>query len=582
MHQQGGTIRGALDSIASNEYVLPAIQREFVWRPEQVCALFDSVMQGYPFGEFLFWRIAPENSKNYRWYGFMREYHQRNNRHCDDLGIFVDRPLTAVLDGQQRLTAFNIGLRGSMAVKLPRLHWNNPNAFPTRFLALDLLDPPDPDEFGNRYTFDFIDSDQFGRQSDRLWFRVSDILAMQSGPDMHDWLLDKDLGTDQQSRAFRALDRLHRVVHVDPMVAYYEERNQDIEHVLNIFIRCNSGGTVLSYSDLLLSIAVSQWTELDARNEVHGLVDELNQIKDGLSFNKNFVLKAGLMLSDITSVGFRVENFTHDNMAVLESNWPKIKEALLATATLMRKFHFDSRIVRADSALLPIAYYLYRQDVPSGFDTSSGYATDRRAIWDWLTRSILKGSGIWGYGVDPLLTALRDVIRNAPDNRFPVDEIHRVMAQRGKRLDFSPEEVEDLADMSISDRRIFPLLALLSPFIDLDNHQFHIDHIFPRSRFSQAQLRGAGVGDDQRDDFADCANRIANLQLLDGNTNMEKQAALPADWIAKHFADDQARQHYRDRYLLGEVPQQITGFMDFYEARRERLQERIAELVNSV
>ena len=95
-------------------------------------------------------------------------------------------------------------------------------------------------------------------------------------------------------------------------------------------------------------------------------------------------------------------------------------------------------------------------------------------------------------------------------------------------------------------------------------------------------MRGAGVGDDQRDDFADCANRIANLQLLDGNTNMEKQAALPADWIAKHFADDQARQHYRDRYLLGEVPQQITGFMDFYEARRERLQERIAELVNSV
>ena len=88
MYQQGGTIKEALDSIASNEYVLPAIQREFVWRPGQVCALFDSVMQGYPFGEFLFWRIAPENSKDYRWYGFMRDYHQRNNRHCPDLGHF--------------------------------------------------------------------------------------------------------------------------------------------------------------------------------------------------------------------------------------------------------------------------------------------------------------------------------------------------------------------------------------------------------------------------------------------------------------------------------------------------------------
>ena len=68
MHQQGGTIEQALDSIASHEYVLPAIQREFVWQPEQVCNLFDSVMQGYPFGEFMLWRVAAENSSKYRWY----------------------------------------------------------------------------------------------------------------------------------------------------------------------------------------------------------------------------------------------------------------------------------------------------------------------------------------------------------------------------------------------------------------------------------------------------------------------------------------------------------------------------------
>ena len=53
MHQQGGTIENALRRIESHEYVLPAIQREFVWQPEQVCNLFDSLMQGYPFGEFM-------------------------------------------------------------------------------------------------------------------------------------------------------------------------------------------------------------------------------------------------------------------------------------------------------------------------------------------------------------------------------------------------------------------------------------------------------------------------------------------------------------------------------------------------
>ena len=119
MHQQGGTIKETLDSIASRGYVLPAIQREFVWRPEQVCNLFDSLMQGYPFGEFMFWRVEAQNAGQYRWYDFVREYHQRDNPHCPELGPIHDKPLTAVLDGQQRLTAFNIGLRGSMAKNCP-------------------------------------------------------------------------------------------------------------------------------------------------------------------------------------------------------------------------------------------------------------------------------------------------------------------------------------------------------------------------------------------------------------------------------------------------------------------------------
>ena len=329
MHQQGGTIKNALDKIASNEYVLPAIQREFVWSPQQICALFDSVMQGYPFGDFLFWRIAPENSAQYRYYGFVREYHQRNNPHCPPLGERPNQQMIAVLDGQQRLTAFNIGLCGSMAVKIPHGRYNNPLAFPERFLALDLLAPAEPDEEGNRYTFEFVDEGRIGHQDGKLWFKASDIMTLQAGPPMLRWLTDKDLDSEQLNLAFETLARLHHVVHTQPTVAYYEETNQDIEHVLNIFIRRNSGGTVLSYSDLLLSIATSQWEELDARKEVHQLVDDLNRIGPGLGLTKDFVLKAGLMLTDIASVGFQVRNFTHANMAILEKNWPQISSALV-------------------------------------------------------------------------------------------------------------------------------------------------------------------------------------------------------------------------------------------------------------
>jgi hypothetical protein len=584
MYHPGGTIKDAVSSIAARKYVLPAIQREFVWNQEQICALFDSLMQGYPFGEFLCWQIEPENAGKYRYYDFVLNYHQRDDPHCHDLGILEGTPLTAVLDGQQRLTAFNIGLRGSMAVKRPYKWWSSPDAFPRQVLVLDLLAQTEPDEEGNRYAFDFIEDNRVGIDGGRLWYKVSDILKIRdetAWPDMDDWLKDKDIDQDQRSLAIRILSRLYQAVHKDQTVCYYEEKNQDIEHVLNIFIRRNSGGTVLSYSDLLLSIATSQWENLDARKEVHQLVDDLNKIGTGLGLSKDFVLKAGLMLTDIASVGFQVRNFTHENMEILEKNWTKISDALTETVQLVTNFGFDSNSLRASSALLPIAYYIYHLGAPTDFDTHERYESDRRAIRGWLTRSILK-PGVWGSGLDTLLTALREELRNSSNGHFPAAEMRRVMVQRGKSIEFSQEEIEDLADMGITDRRICPLLALLFPFIDLRNHQFHIDHVFPKSRFTPRRLSSAGVSNDQITDFTDRCNRIGNLQLLDGPSNLEKQAKLPADWVDEHFTDEQARQHYMDLYHLGNVPRKMPGFMTFYEARRERLQQLIAELVNTV
>ena len=131
--------------------MLPAIQREFVWNPKQICKLFDSLMQGFPVGSFLFWKIEAATSKKFRFFDFSREYHQRDNPHCPPLGKAPDGLVTAVLDGQQRLTALNVGLRGSLAVKEPNKWWNNPRAFPVKKLYLDLLHQPTPDEEGAIY-----------------------------------------------------------------------------------------------------------------------------------------------------------------------------------------------------------------------------------------------------------------------------------------------------------------------------------------------------------------------------------------------------------------------------------------------
>jgi len=134
MYKPGGTIAEALRRIQSKSYVLPAIQREFVWKPEQIEKLFDSLMQGYPFGTFLFWKVEAATSGKFKFYDFVLNYHQRDAAHCPELGKVHHQSLVAVLDGQQRLTALNIGLRGSMAIKQPNKWWTNSDAFPVKKL----------------------------------------------------------------------------------------------------------------------------------------------------------------------------------------------------------------------------------------------------------------------------------------------------------------------------------------------------------------------------------------------------------------------------------------------------------------
>lgn len=582
MYKPEGTVKDALSHIEKGDYVLPAIQREFVWEPDQICKFYDSLMRGYPFGTFLFWRIDQANSANYKFYGFVRDYHERDRPHCPEMGLIRNRQLTAVLDGQQRLTALNIGLRGSMAQKEPYKRKNSLNAYPEKFLYINLLRKTANDEQGNAYEFQFIEPARADSDILALWFKVSDILAMDAGPSLLEWLTSKKQLEKKSAlnNAFKILNTLHQCVHTSPSINCFEETSQDVERVLNIFIRTNSGGTVLSYSDLLLSIAVAQWSKLDARKEIHRLVDELNAVRNGFGISKDFVLKAGLMLTDIASVGFKVENFTHENMEKLENAWSEIRRALSQTIQLVASFGMDGYSLRAVSALLPIAYYLYRKSPPDNYLSHSTFDRDRQLIRKWLVRSVLKPSGIWGSGLDTLLTAIRATIQQQGTNEFPSDALKDTMARRGKSLSFEPEEVDELADLRYGDRRTFVLLSLLYPFVDLKN-QFHVDHVFPSSRFTSMRLRKENVPEGKISQIMDYAERLGNLQLLEGTVNNEKRVKLPGAWLKEQFETEDGLTNYCRLHDLQGIPDEIASFEQFYIARRESLKKKIAAVVNA-
>ena len=386
------TIRKTIDGIQSNKYVLPAIQREFVWSTEQIENLFDSLLRGYPIGSFLFWKVLPERIGDFQFYRFMDKYHERDYRHNEPTNPPLFQEVTAVLDGQQRLTALNIGLNGWYAYKLPRYWWNNNNAFPKRELYINLTRPTGNGLEGNGFEISFLrDTDlKSAHGQDKHWFKVGDVLNFEKLQSVFNYCVSNGLTEDQDTYASDTLMELWSVLTQKPLINYFLEEEQNLDKVLNIFIRVNSGGTQLSYSDMLLSIATAAWQERDARQEIYNLVDTLNSTGDGFTFNKDFVLKSSLVLTDIPAIEFRVNNFNKENMLKIEVEWDKIADALQRTTQLISIWGYNWQSLPSTYATIPLAYYMYHKGIPANFNTSSQYEVDRQIMQQWLRIALLK------------------------------------------------------------------------------------------------------------------------------------------------------------------------------------------------
>lgn len=102
------------------------------------------------------------------------------------------------------------------------------------------------------------------------------------------------------------LETLNKAFHDKQLISYFEETEKDLNKVLNIFIRVNSGGVKLSYSDLLMSILTASFSS-DIRERMNELVDTLKE-KGFPNVGQDQVLKTCLLLigKDTT---FELKNF---------------------------------------------------------------------------------------------------------------------------------------------------------------------------------------------------------------------------------------------------------------------------------
>ncbi len=564
------TIKKAIENIRKKHYVLPSIQREFVWDSEQIERLFDSLMRDYPISTFLFWKVDKNKIKDFQFYEFLKNYHEKDNKHNQKADLVGDEDVISILDGQQRMTSLYLALNGSYAKKIPYYRWDSPHAFPKKKLYLNILKKSDDIEL--EYDFRFLSDNEAKNDENNFWFPVSKVMDFTDSPQVMNYVIENELmntskyTSEQSYFATSSLSKLQNAIHQKGNISFFLEEGEELDKVLQIFIRINSGGTKLSYSDLLLSIATAQWKEKDAREVIHEFVDEINAIGEGFAFNKDFVLKSCLVLADFNDIKFKVDNFTKENMVAIEKNWDNISESVKKAIELLAKYGYNRDNLISLNAVIPIAYFIQKNNFNDSILHSSARENDRRAIKEWLARVLLKGT--FGGTPDAIYPVMRNLV-NENLGRFPIKEVIDYYRGKRKSISFTNDDIENILNYDYGSARTYCALTLLYPALNY-SFKYHQDHIHPKSFFSKRNLQNRGIVDP--DLFILKYNKLPNLQLLQTNLNLEKNSKEFKDWLSSVYPNSTDQSTYLlQNHIDTEVSLDFVDFHDFFEKRKTKL-----------
>ncbi|NHA51731.1 DUF1524 domain-containing protein [Helicobacter pylori] len=381
------------------------------------------------------------------------------------------------------------------------------------------------------------------------WFKVGDILELKS---VVNYTREHKLDGEESA----LLENLKNAFCTEKLISYFEETEKDLDKVLNIFIRVNSDGVKLSYSDLLMSILTASFSS-DIREKMNELVDTLKD-KGFPNVGKDQVLKTCLLLigKDTT---FELKNFNKKNIKEIEENWEKITESIYNAAKLLENSGYAGYLSSA-YILSSLAYFYFLNSKMDENDKEQALKFVRNAqITSYFTPS-----------TDTKLSAIAHSMKEA--QTFESFN-HNLAKHQTCPLKITNDAIEDMM-CSSSHARVFPTLQILYPHLKYKTTTFHIDHIYPKSKFNKKNKK-------LDKDFYECGNHLYNLQLLEGAENQAKKDKDPEVWLKEEYKDNQqAIEEYKKRnYIDPNLKLEWENIKEFRETREEAIIEKLKEVL---
>lgn len=514
-------------SSAGGDIILPAIQRDFVWKTKDITKLFDSLMNDYPINTMLFWKNNNIAGSAIKFYKFLDPNFKIGDKNQVIQHPNANQPYFVVIDGQQRLTSLYIALMGSYS--------KNSSA---KNLAQELylrLDQGGTAESPMKFDFQFLTRNAYNTKSKKneIWYRVKE--AVKNAVNKKDvsvniyfWMQKHNIGVGQY--AHETLLKLIDVLTDINTINYYEitTGKNNIDDVLDIFIRTNSGGYVLTKGALMLSTLASDWATTHGENARDYVEDVIKDVElKGYKIDKDWVLRCcGILVG--ASASIKVSSFATGNTCEeIYKRREDIQRSINKAFEILKFFHLLEKGLSTKLAVIPIVYFIFKNNLwSSAIINTNQYAQIWSDMRKFLFRAIVQN--LFEAATDTILDNIKSIIDNNTTVQFPYAEIEKKYPELGN-LNF-----DDI--LNTKKREAFPTLNIIYALAGkplIPSSPYDIDHIHPKDNFSSNNIKNITFATPSDETIAkDGAtfDTICNLQLLNASINRSKNAKDLKSW----------------------------------------------------
>ncbi len=555
--------------IDEEKFVLPVIQRSLVWTEEKMELLYDTVLKGNSFGGIMVIDEDKESKPLFSYRPFTKDGNFIESKEVKKLR----QQQSFVIDGQQRLQSFYIGLKGSINGKelYFDLFSDYNSLFEFKFEKNEKDLPKTSKEIEDRVITKYF------------WYPAKELLRMLK--DTHDEeIVAAEIISNNDIEEKNEKDHIGKnikafyknIISSESLGISKVTINKKLpeidnrQRIVELFRRLNDGGTKLSSFDLVASILKGfSW-------EMESFLREMLQDNEDIGLSQENLIKLIFLLQDnynkeMASIEASDAQFAIDN-----------KDKIKATIIALKKFLKNARLYeyykdenRSFIPLFFIAYHLFHKDINNQqlenyFDNFETSNEDFPLIKQWIFHSLLNGVfRSRGAGWIPYRTGIKKIletIKEYKNQKFPIRELFDVYINHPITFNtdyLTNDNFDKLDDLDSS----FIYYLIYGKAIRTND----IDHIMPKSILEKKKY-------DLRD-----INSIKNYQLLDSGTNRgDKNAKSFFEWISnpKYVKN---KEEYLKIHLIptNEEFWKEKNFKDFIEERRKLIIEKIRQANSS-